>query len=219
MKKKILGNDDEQISDKMGSDSAEEMKAGKKLKAPKRKPKVSGARKVEGLQQVNMVKTANKLVGLVENTNLYDSDERIADQGLGLDTVEENLLGRELELDLGHKDPDQEKQDSGESKKDKASGFMDKMKTKRQLQQQSMGIESQVVDLGFVQNLAQRVSANELAAKGIQISIRDQLIKFLSQMDQSDITLKQQNLLNVLQNEQTVTPVPSSVPGEGTHQT
>lgn len=41
------------------------------------------------------------------------------------------------------------------------------------------GVENQVVSLGLVQNLSKQLSANELAAKGIKLSIRDSIIDFI----------------------------------------
>jgi len=57
------------------------------------------------------------------------------------------------------------------------------MKTKRQMQEEKEGVEDSVVNLGFVKNLAQTMSANQLAASGIQLSMRDNLIKFINNMD------------------------------------
>ena len=46
------------------------------------------------------------------------------------------------------------------------------MKSKKDQQELNQGIEQDIVNLGFVQNLAKKVSANELAANGIQLSVR-----------------------------------------------
>ena len=77
------------------------------------------------------------------------------------------------------------------------------MKTKRQLQEEERGIEQSVVNLGFVKKLAdQTMSANQLAASGIQLSMRENLIKFIKNMDESNITQNEQKLLTALQNSQ-----------------
>ena len=46
--------------------------------------------------------------------------------------------------------------------------------------------------------MAQKVSANQLAASGIQLSMREKLIKFIGQMDQEQMTKKEHQLLDAL---------------------
>jgi hypothetical protein len=46
-------------------------------------------------------------------------------------------------------------------------------------QQSASSVENQVVSLGLVQSLSTQLSANELAAKGIKLSIRDSIINFI----------------------------------------
>lgn len=70
------------------------------------------------------------------------------------------------------------------------------------MKEENQGIESQVINLGFVQSIATKLSANELAANGIQLSIRENIIKFIQGMDKDTITQKEQKLLKVLQNSQ-----------------
>ena len=77
------------------------------------------------------------------------------------------------------------------------------MKTKREQQEQMQGVEDSVVNLGFVKNLAQDMSANQLAASGIQLSMRANLIKFIQNMDQGKRTQNEEKLLTALQNSQT----------------
>lgn len=42
------------------------------------------------------------------------------------------------------------------------------------------------------------MSANELAANGIKLSIKENIIQFIQNMDKDKITQKEQKLLNVL---------------------
>jgi len=117
-------------------------------------------------KNVHFVKTTNKLIGEIEDKGLYGSDEELLNDGFGAGGREEmhldqDLRGQDLQLDFGAK-PTVEA--------DKATGgaFLQKMKTKRQLQEEEGGIEQSVINLGFVKNLAaQTMSANQLAASGI----------------------------------------------------
>jgi hypothetical protein len=53
-------------------------------------------------------------------------------------------------------------------------------------QQSASSVENQVVSLGLVQSMSTQLSANELAAKGIKLSIRDSVINFIrKEMDQN----------------------------------
>ncbi len=52
-------------------------------------------------------------------------------------------------------------------------------KIQEKKQQSATSVENQVVSLGLVQSLSKQLSANELAAKGIKLSIRDSIIKFI----------------------------------------
>ena len=57
-------------------------------------------------------------------------------------------------------------------------------------------IEQEVINLGFVQNLAKKVSANQLAANGIQISVRENLINYIKGMEK--VGQSEKELLNAL---------------------
>ena len=46
------------------------------------------------------------------------------------------------------------------------------------------------------------MSANQLAAQGIQLSVKEDLIKFIQGMSKDKITTEEKKLLNVLQNSQ-----------------
>ena len=65
------------------------------------------------------------------------------------------------------------------------------------------GVEQQAINLGLVESLSKQVTANELAAKGIKLSIRDSVIDFIKkEMDRSQSEAKDvQNLLNVLESD------------------
>lgn len=52
-----------------------------------------------------------------------------------------------------------------------------KIQDKKQVSNSS--VEQQAINMGLVQALSKQVSANELAAKGIKLSIRDSLIHFI----------------------------------------
>ena len=73
------------------------------------------------------------------------------------------------------------------------------MKTKKETQLREKTISDDVVNLGFVQNLANQMNVNALAASGINLSMREKLLAFMEKdMDKSAITKKEQNLMNVL---------------------
>ena len=65
------------------------------------------------------------------------------------------------------------------------------------------GVEQQAINLGLVESLSKQVTANELAAKGIKLSIRDSVIDFIKkEMDRSQSEARDvQNLLNVLESD------------------
>jgi hypothetical protein len=129
---------------------------------------------------VNYVKTSNKLIGEIENNDLYASDE--LNDGFGATTHDRaNMFGgdedlRGVAIDFGTDQP-----------KDSNKQFLKKMKSKREEQDRNQGIEQDVVNLGFVQNLAKKVSANQLAASGIQLSVRENLINFIKSMDKDKV--------------------------------
>lgn len=50
---------------------------------------------------------------------------------------------------------------------------------KKQQREDPTLIENQVLNLGVVQSLSKQISANELAAKGIKLSIRNQIVDFI----------------------------------------
>jgi hypothetical protein len=56
--------------------------------------------------------------------------------------------------------------------------------------------ESNLEKMGFIQNLYKKLSLNELAAKGIELSVKDKLIEYIKQ--QQDQTLEQKQVLQKL---------------------
>lgn len=44
-------------------------------------------------------------------------------------------------------------------------------------------IEQTVINLGLVKAMHTKITANELAAKGVKLSIKNQLISFINQLD------------------------------------
>ena len=146
--------------------------------------------------RLNRIKTKNKLIGEIQDNGLYKSDEDL--DGFGAnghgpgamqDDDGEDYQGKDIEIDFG---ANKEKNDG------KVAKFLDKMKTKKLVQEKTQGVEQEIVNYGFVQAVAQKVSANQLAASGIQLSVREKLIKFIGQMDQEQMTKKEHQLLDVL---------------------
>ena len=45
-----------------------------------------------------------------------------------------------------------------------------------------MTVEQNIINLGFVQT-DQKLSANQLAANGIQISLKDKIVEYINQFD------------------------------------
>lgn len=122
----------------------------------------------------NMIKTANKLVGEIENNDLYNQD----DDDLPMNKDPLNFAGN-LELDLGSTLINSELDLGGtRTQPKKEMNFLIK-KIQDKKQQSANSVENQVVSLGLVQSLSTQLSANELAAKGIKLSIRDSIINFI----------------------------------------
>lgn len=105
--------------------------------------------------RLNTVKTKNKLIGEIQDNDLYKSDEDLLDgfgaqdQALGAMGDEadgEDYHGKEIEIDFG---ANKDKNADG-----KVAKFLDKMKTKRLVQEQTQGVEQEIVNYGFVQAMA-----------------------------------------------------------------
>ena len=56
-------------------------------------------RKAKEVRNPNLVKTSNKLIGDIENRDLYNSDD--GGDNLGFTGNQEDLKGQDIELDLG----------------------------------------------------------------------------------------------------------------------
>jgi hypothetical protein len=145
---------------------------------------------------MNFMKVNNKLIGTIENADLYNSDDNFLKDDNDFAAAHNNNVDRNQQLDLGL-----EERGSGEGSKGADNKFLMKMKT-RKLEKDSGSIEQQVINLGFVQAMATKLSANQLAANGIQLSMRENLINFIKDMDKDKITQKEKNLLTMLQNSQ-----------------
>lgn len=167
-------------------------------KKPKKKAKTEKNSRnkmisTESLAQMNRVKTTNKLIGDIANNDLYRSDEDLLDgfggQGksnAGMnngDDSDENYQGKDIEIDFS--------KNTTKKTDGKSVSFLANMKNKKEKQELSMGVEQDIINYGFVSTLAKKVSANQLAASGIQLSMRENLIKFIGQMDKEKITNKE----------------------------
>ena len=140
-----------------------------------------------------MIKTSNKLIGEIENRDLYNSDDD--NHGVQVQQDPLNFAGN-LDIDQTNSTLDLTTRPQGGKKMD----FLIK-KIQDKKQQNTSSVEHQVVSLGLVHSLSNKLSANELAAKGIKLSIRDSIINFIkkeldqNQQDKPDV----QNLLQALE--------------------
>ena len=138
MKKRIMKpkKEDQLDFEQMDSDGSEmmEKKARKKrdnngMSAKEQARKKRNAMNLAAAQnlgnKVNCVKTANKLIGEIENNELYASDDGLDGFGASRDNKsfgDVDLRGQSLELD---------------DKKVADNKFLQKMKTKKQLQEEN----------------------------------------------------------------------------------
>jgi hypothetical protein len=78
---------------------------------------------------------------------------------------EDVFRGQQLEMDFncGSKTESKEKETTAKPE----NKFLMKMKQQKQQKEENQGIEQQVINLGFVQSIASKMSANEMAASGI----------------------------------------------------
>jgi hypothetical protein len=87
----------------------------------------------EDLGKMNMVKTSNKLIGEIENNELYASDEAAMNDGFGPAGMrvadEDDYRNQELELDFGTSKPDPV---NVAQKPQMTSSFLKKMQTKKE---------------------------------------------------------------------------------------
>lgn len=148
---------------------SEAPKAKKPAREPK-EPKGKGRKKKEQpLANPNIIQTSNKLIGDIERDDIYGDEELNFCQEEQHDLKKEELIF-------------EEKPEEAEDKKSKPK-FLMKMKTKIQQKEGDKDVAQSVVDLGFVKSIAQKISANQLAANGIQISMREKLLEYMQTMD------------------------------------
>jgi hypothetical protein len=151
------GNESEKLIEPSDEDVEPELKQKAQKKPKVKKEKKELARKRAGESDVlnpNLIKVKNKLVGNLEQGDLYASDD-------GNNKVEifDEIIDEKLDLGNSCAAP-KITQDTFLAKLKKNAGPSDEL-------------TKQIQQLGFKQN----VSANELAARGIQISLRDNLIQ------------------------------------------
>lgn len=128
-----------------------------KSDAPKR-PK-----KAKEMSDPNKIKTSNKLIGELENNDLYASDE---EGDTAKPAVEQEDLRRE-QLDLG----------TTQANKKDMNKFLQKFQAKASIKDVPTGLGLLRGDLNI----------NELAAKGIQISLKEKLERLAQQQQQAKI--------------------------------
>ena len=112
IKKKIELDSDLAINDDQVSLDMEEMKKPRKERKQK-EPKKKRAPKEANLgNSVNYVKTSNKLIGEIENNDLYASDEGLLNDGFGatiadrknvFEIDQEDLRGADIDFGTGSK--------------------------------------------------------------------------------------------------------------------
>ena len=163
--------DDEDASQE--EDQKPKKRAGKKTHknaAKKEKTKKNEDGQLAG----NQIKTGNRLVGVIENNELYGADDDVQ-----MINAEENEQPFYEDRELMDIDPTQ-KLDLGSTqiaqKKDFSSLF-GKLKSKGE----TTGIQSKIKNLGFQKD----ISLNELAAAGIKISLKDQLKEQLAKAEET----------------------------------
>ena len=155
MKKRILKTKkpkNDQDSDKeLFSDDSNSNPRNKKKKreanTQARKPKK--AQKARQEMAANLVKTSNKLIGEIENNDIYGSDNDYDNDGFntgfgngGISQAldhDEDYRGQNIQIDIGPV-----------VKKDDEKKFLKKMKTKKEFEESNQGLESEIVNLGML---------------------------------------------------------------------
>eukprot|EP00347_Sterkiella_histriomuscorum_P004010 403362094 len=162
---------------------------------PERKKRIP---KPKTIQNPNVVKTQNKLIGEIVNSDLYAQEDDNDDL---LNVDREKLFGAANDMDLRNEELDLGV--SNNQKKDMSQLFS-KIQNKKQMQNQP--IENSIVSMGLVQGLngKSKISANQLAAKGIKLSIKDDLLKHM-QSNQQVKPVTEDQLMNQ-QTEQQIQP-------------
>lgn len=135
--------------------SADLKKSAKAKKEP-RKPRTQNPKKAAEPLNPGMIKTNNKLIGEIQNNDIYDSDENLPQQTFEQAFNTDSILG---ELDLGTAQPKGQKREM--------SSLLEKIRGK------NTAIEHKVVtQLGLIDALGRKVNTNQLAAKGV-LTLRD----------------------------------------------
>ena len=153
----VISDDDSEVATRKKAPKRRSTKRdGDEAPARKKKaPPPRGANDDFG-NKMNMVKTSNKLIGEIANNDLYASDEGLLNDGFGAPghrghgVDDEDFRHQALELDFAGANV---ATGAGETAPKNAK-FLNKMKTKRELELQNQGVEQDVVNLGFVQNIA-----------------------------------------------------------------
>ena len=133
----------------------------KKAKRPKKDAKGKKAGIVNNELEIanpNMIKVKNKLVGSVEQGDLYASDDGLIEN---LRDAHESVEIKDEKLDLGTLQ---------QAPKMSTNSFLAKIKKGAPNENNA---STQIQQLGFLQ----AATVNELAARGFQLSIRDTLVK------------------------------------------
>ena len=129
-----------------------------KAKRPAKKTKATVDN--EPMQDANKVKTRNKLVGDIQDNQLYGSDDG---QDKMPDFVQEaeDFDGEKLDLGMGDKASAPKKQ----------FNFLNKVAPKNGVD--ANDLNAKIKQLGFSRD----TNVNELAARGVKLSLRDELIR------------------------------------------
>lgn len=128
----------------------------------KKKRKVAAPKELKA----GVIKSSNKLIGEIENRDLYASDDDVLPQK----QYEDTNIYRGQDIEFGGRD--REKKEIGT--------LFQRINIRKQLNENS---SSHVTNLGFVQHLSTKISENELAAKGIKMSVKQDLLLYIKGMD------------------------------------
>ena len=76
--------------------------------------------------------------------------------------------------------------------------LFNKINIKKQQREDPSQVEQSVINLGLVKAMHSKITANELAAKGIKLSIKTQLIEFIKKLESDKQTTEAKELLSML---------------------
>ena len=77
--------------------------------------------------------------------------------------------------------------------------LFNKIQNKKQQREDPSSVEQNVINLGLVKAMHSKITANELAAKGIKLSIKNNLVEFIKKLDADQQTKETAELLNLLE--------------------